>query len=117
MREKFELALGTVKQEGETWNDVFARLNKERGVDHKTVIAVLICIMEELDAKKETRKIYISPDEVAGADYGVGTSNYIVSTTVGTEESYIPTGSGQAEEETTGGDAVADGGDTPTTSG
>ena len=46
--------LGTVKSKEESWEQLFARANKEGGVDVKTIIAILVVILEELDnARKE----------------------------------------------------------------
>jgi len=53
-KRKLEQAIGHFKYEGEKWGDVFERANKEGGIDHKTLTNVIICILEELDGKKET---------------------------------------------------------------
>lgn len=52
---RIEDVLGTVRGEKETWQDVFARINKTRGLDLKTLANVIIYILEELDERKETR--------------------------------------------------------------
>jgi len=45
---KIEEALGTVKSDKETWKEAFARVDKTRGLDHKTLTKVIISIVEEL---------------------------------------------------------------------
>ena len=49
-----EEALGTYKGKDESWADVFARINKTRGLDTKTLARVIICILEELYGEKGT---------------------------------------------------------------
>jgi len=48
-----EEALGTTKSIEESWKDVFARINKTRGIDIKTLVNVIISILEELDVQKQ----------------------------------------------------------------
>ena len=45
-------ALGTTKTDNETWTELFDRLNSTRGIDIKTIIKVLIYILEQLDDSK-----------------------------------------------------------------
>jgi len=47
----FDEALGTIKGDNETWKVVFARINKTRGMDLKTLTNVVIAILEQLDKK------------------------------------------------------------------
>jgi hypothetical protein len=50
---KVEEALKTTKDKNETWQDVFDRINKYRGIDVKTLTNVVIAILEELEAKEQ----------------------------------------------------------------
>ena len=77
-------ALGTIKSEDETWQNVFDRLNATRGIDHKTLIKVIIYILEQLDDKKETYS-FTTGDPIT--DEGAYTGDYATGTTsTGTEK-------------------------------
>jgi len=62
---KVETALDTFKGDNESWTDVFARVNTEAGVDHKTMIKVIISILEVLDdqEKRIVKRVPIYSDQ------------------------------------------------------
>lgn len=48
---KIETALDTIKGKDETWKEVFARVDKTRGLDTKTLTKVVVAIVEKLDTE------------------------------------------------------------------
>lgn len=48
-----EKAIGDFKYGDDRWVDVFERLDAEGGIDNKKLVAVIICILEELDERKK----------------------------------------------------------------
>jgi len=83
---KIEEILGTTKDDNETWQDVFDRKDKEGGLDHKTIIQVLIYILEELDEKQD-ENIFREIPEIATEDTGPEVVIEPTETASGTAES------------------------------
>lgn len=48
MKRKIELILGTVKSESESWEDVFKRINKDRGLDLKTIAFIVSVVLDNM---------------------------------------------------------------------
>ncbi len=89
---KIEEALDTIKSKDETWADVFARINKTRGVDIKTLTKVVICILEELDVTNDrgNKKGTERGSLIFSTDLGT-TNNDVQKGTTGTENE-VPVG-------------------------
>lgn len=61
MNLKYQLltVLNTVKNDEETWSQLFERYDKEKGFDQKTSMSVLALIIEYLEEKD---KVYVPSD-------------------------------------------------------
>ena len=61
-KRKVEQGIGSFKYDTDTWGDVFARIEKDGGIDFKSITNVLICILEELDDRQEKERTYARPE-------------------------------------------------------
>lgn len=92
MKHKIYEITGRMKADNESWEDFFARVNKEGGMDVKVISKLLVVIFEELEYGKNRTPERTSYESSRDTEYGISPEDGDVSDGIGLLEEEISSG-------------------------